>query len=195
MAVSPHFIVTLPRLLAARSSDFFPVRTQITRNQRSTGPRVFHVLLYLSLMYSVKTLCTPSSAPDFTNHLDARPHCRRGHRGPRSSPTRPGESAIAKEACQILRTCQNKSRILYSTFMVRFPDVSPPPLMLSFFSVVSITLLVSDSLAADRFHPLNTIMIKVVDWACVFSDEVGQFQFVPSHDQTYRRSGQVHLEK
>jgi len=57
--------------------------------------------------------------------------------------------------------------------MVRYPDVSLFPAKLNLHPAVSLTLLVSDSLPADRLHPFYPIMIKVVDWACVFSEEVG----------------------
>ena len=64
-----------------------------------------------------------------------------------------------------------------------FPD------KLNFHPAASLTLLVSELLPADGLHPFNPITVKVVDWACVFSEEVGRFQFVPSCHQTYGCSG------
>lgn len=57
--------------------------------------------------------------------------------------------------------------------MVRYPDVSLSPAKLNFHPAVSLTLLVSESLPSDRLRLFYPIMIKVADWACVFSEEVG----------------------
>ena len=66
----------------------------------------------------------------------------------------------------------NKFRVSYSTFKVRFSDVLPLLSQLNIHLVVSLALLVSESLSVDGFHPVDPVVIKVTDWACVFTDEV-----------------------
>lgn len=83
---------------------------------------------------------------------------------------------------------------LYSTFTVQSPDIiTLSPIKLNIHPVVSVTLLVSESLSVGSFHPVNPVAIKVIDWACVFFDEVSQIQLVPAHCHADKTSGEVHL--